>query len=103
MKTANLLKRAPTLIMVAFLIYACYSIHASLADPAAGRTGLANGLEVVMKDLLQASEDEVESLERVVLRDPFRIALKRQMYPNLPKMRRPMIPKPTPWLESSAD
>jgi hypothetical protein len=96
MKTATLLKRAPTLIMVAFLIYACYSIHASLADPAAGRTGLANGLEVMMKDVLQASEAEVQSLERVMLRDPFHIALKAADVSKPPKNETPNDPETDP-------
>jgi len=76
MKTAALLKRTPTLIVVAFLAYACYSIHASLPDSSAGRTDLAKGLDVMTKDVVHTSANEVRSLTKVMLRDPFRLSLK---------------------------
>ncbi len=40
MTTAKLINLAPMLIMVTFLAYAGYSIHASAGDPAAGESGL---------------------------------------------------------------
>ena len=43
MNTASLLKRAPTLIMVVCLAYACYKIHAILPDSGAGRNELGQG------------------------------------------------------------
>ena len=36
MNTAKLLKRAPTLIMIVCLAYACYKIHATLPDSGSG-------------------------------------------------------------------
>jgi hypothetical protein len=85
MKTASLLKRAPTLVMVAFLAYACYSIHASLLDPLAGRADLSKGLEFMVKDVLQESAEEVQSLTRVMRRDPFQVAQKVADAPKAPK------------------
>jgi len=82
MKTAALLKRTPTFIVVAFLAYACYSIHASLPDSSAGRTELANGLDLMVKDVVHASTNEVRSLTKVMLRDPFRLSLKAADAPN---------------------
>jgi hypothetical protein len=76
MKTATLLKKAPTLAVVACLSYASYSIHASLAEPGAARTDLANGLEVMIKDVIHASAGEIQSVKKVMLRDPFRVAPK---------------------------
>jgi len=73
MNPAALLKRAPTILIVAFLAYACYSIHASLPDSAEERSELAGGLDVMLKDLLRASTSEVRSLTKEMLRDPFRI------------------------------
>ena len=68
MNTAKLLNRAPTLIMVAFLAYACYRIQTILPDSAAGRKELANGLDVMVQDVLHAGAAEAKSLAR----DPFR-------------------------------
>ena len=76
MKTAKLAKRVPTFIMIAFLTYASYSVHASLPDSAADGKNLANGLDVMMKDVLHASADEAKSLTNVVFRDPFQTSHK---------------------------
>ena len=76
MNTAKLLKRAPTLIMIVCLAYACYRIHAILPDSGAGRDELAKGLDVMVKDVLHAGADEVRTLASDALRDPFRIGLK---------------------------
>jgi hypothetical protein len=73
MNTAKLLKRAPTLIMIACLAYACYKVQAILPGSAAGRTELAKGLDVMVKDVLQAGALEARTLAREALRDPFRI------------------------------
>ena len=76
MKTAALVKRSPTLIVVALLSYACYSVNASVADPDTGCAAVASGLDVLIKDVFASSKDEVQNLSRVVLRDPFRAVIK---------------------------
>jgi hypothetical protein len=76
MKTAALVKRSPTLITFTLLSYACYSVNASVADLDASRAAVANGLDVMIKDVITSSKDEVQSLSGVMLRDPFRIAVK---------------------------
>jgi hypothetical protein len=68
MNTAKLLRHLPTLMMVVGLAYASYKIHATVPDPGAGRTELAKGLDVMMKDVLDAGTQEVRALAR----DPFR-------------------------------
>ena len=78
MNTASLLKRAPILIMVVCLSYACYTIHAILPDAGRGPNDLAKGLEVMAEDALHAGADEVKALTRDVLRDPFRIRPKSE-------------------------
>jgi len=75
MKTAALLKRTPTVFVVAFLAYECYSVHASLPDSTSGRTELTKSLDLMIKDLVSASASEVQTLKGS-LRDPFRIILK---------------------------
>ena len=75
MNTAKILKRAPTLILIVCLAYACYRIHAILPDSGGGRDELAKGLDVMVKDVLEAGADEV-ALASDALRDPFRIGLK---------------------------
>jgi hypothetical protein len=76
LKTIKLANRVPTLIMLAFLTYASYSVHASLPDAANEGKDMANGPDVMMKDLLHASADEAKSLTNVVFRDPFRASQK---------------------------
>jgi hypothetical protein len=76
MNTAKILKRAPTLILIVCLAYACYRIHAILPDSGGGRDELARGLDVMVKDVLEAGADEVRALASDALRDPFRIGLK---------------------------
>jgi hypothetical protein len=71
MNTASLVKRAPILIMVICLAYACYTIHAILPDAGSGPNELAKGLEVMAEDALQAGADEVKALTREAIRDPF--------------------------------
>ncbi len=72
MNTAKLLRHLPTLMMVVGLAYASYKIHATVPDSGAGRTELAKGLEVMMKDVLHAGTEEVRSLAR----DPIRTGTK---------------------------
>lgn len=76
MKTIKLANRVPTLIMLAFLTYASYSVQASLPDAANEGKDVANGLDVMMKDVLRASADEAKSLTNVVFRDPFQASQK---------------------------
>jgi hypothetical protein len=77
MNTAKLLNRAPTLIMVACLAYACYKIQTILPGAAAGTSELAKGLDVLVKDVLHAGAEEAHTLTRDALRDPFRIRAKK--------------------------
>jgi hypothetical protein len=77
MNTAKLLNRAPTLIMVAFLAYACYKIQTILPGATAGRKELTNGLDVLVKDVLHAGAEEARALTRDALRDPFRTRPKK--------------------------
>jgi hypothetical protein len=76
LKTIKLANRVPTLIMLAFLTYASYSVHASLPDTANEGKDMANGLDVTIKDLLHASADATKSLTNVVFRDPFQASQK---------------------------
>ena len=62
MNTAKILKRVPTLILIVCLAYACYRIHAILPDSGGGRDELAKGLDVMVKDVLEAGADEVRAL-----------------------------------------
>jgi hypothetical protein len=82
MNTASLLRRAPILITVVCLSYACYKIHAILPDAGSGPNELAKGLDVMMKDALKAGADEVKALTREALRDPFRISVKSAATPK---------------------
>ncbi len=68
MNMVKLVRYLPTLMMVVGLAYASYKIHATVPDSAAGRTELAKGLDVMLKDVLHAGTEEVRSLAR----DPFR-------------------------------
>ena len=62
MKTTTLLKGLPTVIMVGLLLYACYTVHASVSEPAPGRSALTNGLDGMINDFLHAGKDEVKGL-----------------------------------------
>jgi hypothetical protein len=75
MKTALLLKRAPTLITMVCLTYACYSIHASTSGPATPAADLATGFEGLMSDVVKAGEAEVQVLENAMHRDPFSVVV----------------------------
>lgn len=77
MKTAQLLRRAPTLVVFAVVAYAAYSIHGILQGATGDKNDLAKGLGVMMKDVLRAGADEVRDLEKVVIRDPFRVGSKQ--------------------------
>ncbi len=72
MKTATLIKRTPTLIPLAVLSYACYSVHASLAAPTGELSNLAKGLDIMVEDVLHAGAEDVRGLKDVLFRDPFR-------------------------------
>ncbi len=49
MNTANLLKLAPTLILIAFLAYSSYSLHGSLPTRTSGAADLTKGLDMMVK------------------------------------------------------
>jgi hypothetical protein len=72
MRPADLLKRLPTVLALASLSYACYSVHGSVAPPTAVPSSLAKGLDVMVKDVLHAGADEMRGLKEAVFRDPFR-------------------------------
>jgi hypothetical protein len=74
MSPADLLKRSPTVLALASLSYACYSVHGVVAGPSAAPSSLAKGLDVMVKDVLNAGADEVRGLKEAVFRDPFRSA-----------------------------
>jgi hypothetical protein len=82
MKKTTLVKRSPTLILLSLLAYACYAVTASMTDLAPARNEIKNGLDVMVKDVVSASKDEVRGLTRVVLRDPFRVVSKPSAVPK---------------------
>jgi hypothetical protein len=75
MNAVKLLNAAPLLIMVAFLAYAGYSIHASAGDPAAGQSGLAKDKGAVVPDIVTAG-DAMPGGPTGAFRDPFQVGLK---------------------------
>jgi hypothetical protein len=60
------------LILVACLAYASYRIHSILPGSTGERIELAKGLDVMVKDVINAGADEVRTLADETLRDPFR-------------------------------
>jgi len=84
MTAVKLLKAAPLLIMVAFLAYAGYSIHASAGDPAAGQSGLAKDKGAVVQDIVTAGDAMAGGLTGA-LRDPFQVSLKPGAVASAPK------------------
>ena len=70
MKIARLVKIAPTLLLVAFLAYAAYSIQVSLSNPAATRSGQANEGDAMGTKALASDEVGAASTGDQV-RDPF--------------------------------
>ncbi|MFI5454614.1 MAG: hypothetical protein ACHRXM_04110 [Isosphaerales bacterium] len=79
MNTVKLLKLAPMLIMIAFLAYTVYSIHASLPAPTAGQSDPKKGLEIMVDDVLNASAATARSLASEGLRNPFLVRTKPGM------------------------
>ncbi len=75
MNTAKLIKLSPLLIMVIFLAYSGYSIHAGADDPDASPSGLAKELDGVVHDIL-AVGDAIKDGASVALRDPFQVTPK---------------------------
>jgi hypothetical protein len=72
MNTAKLVKLAPTLILIAFLGYASYSLHESLPSRASGRSDVAKGLDMV-EDMLASG---TVAAARLIgeFRDPFQVS-----------------------------
>ena len=75
MNAAKLIKLAPMLILVAFLAYAGYSIHASADDPAEDQAGKLKDSNTVVPDTVTAG-NAVEDDQAGALRDPFQVGLK---------------------------
>ncbi|HZW34298.1 MAG TPA: hypothetical protein VFF52_26480 [Isosphaeraceae bacterium] len=70
MNTAQALKAAPLLSLVAFLAYSAYSMHASLPGADAQDAALAKGLDILVQDLLDSGTVAAAKLGQEV-RDPF--------------------------------
>src|SRR5262249_2162892 len=75
MNTTKLLRMAPTLILVAFLAYATYSIEARLPDSAAIRSELTTGLATMVQALVTTGTAAAERLGSEI-RDPFLVGIK---------------------------
>lgn len=75
MNAAKLIKLAPMLILVAFLAYAGYSIHASADDPGEDQSGQVKDLDTVMQEIVTVG-NAVAGGQAGALRDPFQVALK---------------------------
>jgi len=84
MTPAKLIKLAPMLMLVAFLAYAGYSIHASADDPAEDQSGLVKDLDTVVQDVLTPG-NAVEGGLAGALRDPFQVSLKPGAVAGAPK------------------
>jgi hypothetical protein len=75
MNAARLIKQAPMLILVAFLAYAGYSIHASVDDPGEDQAGQVKDGNAVQKVIVTADHAE-EGVQAGGLRDPFQVVVK---------------------------
>jgi hypothetical protein len=75
MNAARLIKHGPMLILVAFLAYAGYSIHASADDPGEDQGGQVKDVNAVQKEIVTADNAE-EGVQAGGLRDPFQVVVK---------------------------
>ena len=75
MNAARLIKHGPMLILVAFLAYAGYSIHASADDPGEDQAGQVKDVNPVQKEIVIADNEE-EGVQAGGLRDPFQVVVK---------------------------
>jgi hypothetical protein len=75
MNAARLIKHGPMLILVAFLAYAGYSIHASADDPGEDQAGQVKDVNAVQKEIITADNAE-EGVQAGGLRDPFQVVVK---------------------------
>ena len=75
MNAARLIKHGPMLILVAFLAYAGYSIHASADDPGEDQAGQVKDVNPVQKEIIIADNEE-EGVQAGGLRDPFQVVVK---------------------------
>jgi hypothetical protein len=75
MNLARLIKHGPMLILVAFLAYAGYSIHASADDPGEDQAGQVKDVNAVQKEIVTADNAE-EGVQAGGLRDPFQVVVK---------------------------
>jgi hypothetical protein len=74
MNAAKLIKLAPMLILVGFLAYAGYSIHASADDPAEDPSAQVKNPDTGVQENVTAG-NAVEGGQAGVLRDPFQVVL----------------------------
>jgi hypothetical protein len=72
MTPAKLINLLPMLIMVSFLGYTGYSIHASAGDPAAASSGLEKDLDSMLQNMI-AVGDAVADSTSSALRNPFQV------------------------------
>jgi len=75
MNTTKLIKLSPMILMVAFLAYAGYSIHASAVDPDAGPSSLAKEVDGIVQEM-RAVGNALATAPAASLRDPFQPAAK---------------------------
>jgi hypothetical protein len=74
MNAAKLIKQAPMVILVAFLMYAGYSIHASADDPAEELASQVKDVKTAVPETVTA-DSAVAGGQAGGLRDPFQVAL----------------------------
>jgi hypothetical protein len=72
MTTAKLINLLPMLIMVTFLGYTGYSIHASAGDPAGGESGLEKDLDSMLQNMI-AVGDAIADSTSSAFRNPFQV------------------------------
>jgi hypothetical protein len=75
MNAAKLVKQAPMVILVAFLTYAGYSIHASADAPAEDPASQVKDMKTTVPEIVAAGS-AIEGGQTGELRDPFQIVVK---------------------------
>jgi len=94
MNTAQAIKAAPTLILVAFLAYSSYSMHTSLPGAAAEDAALAKGLDILVQDLVESGSAAAAKLGKEI-RDPFQVIVPPTAPVELAKVQDPPPPEPS--------
>jgi hypothetical protein len=97
MNAARLINLAPMLILIAFLAYSSYSLHASLPGAAAERVELEKELQSVMREIVASGTATTARLD-AGLRDPFQVITSRRSAAvaplKLPEAASPAAPDP---------